>query len=253
MADRDQMVRLLSDLLEAEAYPDQLPIGLQVPGSAEVGRVASGVTASYELFQRAAADGAQMLVVHHGLFYGSGPRPPITALEKARLKILFDHDISLVAYHLALDAHPKVGNNAIICRLLGLEQPEPFGLVGARTIGFIGTLAEPLSIGDLVDRVRDHIAPAPLVFRDGPAQVRRVAVISGAASGELLAAADAGADCFLTGEPREQVMAEAREAGIHYIAAGHYATEVFGVRALGELLAERFSVEHAFIEIPNPV
>jgi len=253
MADRDEMVRCMSDLLEADAYPDMLPVGLQVPGRHEVGHVATGVSASLELFRRAAAIGAEMLLVHHGLFFGSGPRPPLRDSDKARLRILFDHDISLVAYHLALDAHPEVGNNAVICRLLGLEQPEPFGLVGARTIGFIGTPAEPTEIGTLIERVREHITPAPLVFRDGPSLVRRVAVISGAASGELWAAADAGADCFITGEPREQVMSEAREAGIHYIAAGHYATEVFGVRALGDLLAKRFSVEHTFIDIPNPI
>jgi dinuclear metal center YbgI/SA1388 family protein len=253
MADRDQMVAFMSDLLEAGSYPDMLPVGLQVPGASDVSRVASGVSASLELFQQAAAGGAQMLLVHHGLFFGSGPRPPLRENDKARLKTLFDNDISLVAYHLALDAHAGVGNNAVICRLLGLEQPQPFGLVGARTIGFIGTTSDAISIGDLVERVREQITPAPLVFRDGPAQVRRVAVISGAASGELLAAVDAGADCFITGEPREQVMTEAREAGIHYIAAGHYATEVFGVRALGGLLADRFSVEHAFIDIPNPV
>ncbi len=253
MADRDQMVAFMSELLEADSYPDMLPVGLQVPGVADVSRVASGVSASLELFEQAAADGAQMLLVHHGLFFGSGPRPPLRDSDKARLKMLFDNDISLVAYHLALDAHAGVGNNAVICRLLGLEQPQPFGLVGGRTIGFIGTTTDAISISDLVERVREHITPAPLVFRDGPAQVRRVAVISGAASGELLAAADAGADCFITGEPREQVMTEAREAGIHYIAAGHYATEVFGVRALGDLLAEHFSVEHSFIDIPNPV
>jgi dinuclear metal center YbgI/SA1388 family protein len=253
MADRDQMVTFMSDLLEADSYPDMLPVGLQVPGGDSVSHVATGVSASLELFERAAATGAQMLLVHHGLFYGSGPRPPLRKSDKDRLRILFDHDISLVAYHLALDAHPEVGNNAVICRLLGLERPEAFGLVGQRTIGFIGTTAEAIEIGGLVERVREHITPAPLVFREGPPAVRRVAVISGAASGELWAAADAGAECFITGEPREQVMSEAREAGIHYIAAGHYATEVFGVRALGDLLAERFSVEHTFIDIPNPV
>ena len=253
MAARDQIVAFMSDLLEADSYPDMLPVGLQVPGASDVSTVASGVSASLELFQRAAADGAHMLLVHHGLFYGSGPRPPLSERDVARLRILFDHQISLVADHLALDAHPGLGNNALLCRLLGMEQLQPFGRVGARTIGFIGTLPSPVTIADLVDRVREHVAPAPLVFRDGPSQVQRIAVISGAASGELLAAADAGADCFLTGEPREQVMGEAREAGIHYIAAGHYATEVFGIRALGELIAERFALAHSFIDIPNPV
>ena len=113
------MVTFMSDLLEADSYPDLLPVGLQVPGGAEVSHVATGVSASLELFERAAATGAQMLLVHHGLFYGSGPRPPLRESDKARLRILFDHDISLVAYHLALDAHPEVGNNAVIAGCWG--------------------------------------------------------------------------------------------------------------------------------------
>ena len=252
MADRDEMVRFMNDLLDADGYPDMLPVGLQVPGRQEVTASPAGSAPRSSCSSRP-LPAAPRCCSSTTACSSVGPRPPLRDSDKARLRILFDHDISLVAYHLALDAHPEVGNNAVICRLLGLEQPEPFGLVGQRTIGFIGTAAEPIAIGGLVDRVREHIAPAPLVFRERPPDVRRVAVISGAASGELWAAADAGADCFITGEPREQVMAEAREAGIHYIAAGHYATEVFGVRALGDLLAERFSVEHAFIDIPNPV
>ncbi len=253
MAGRDQIVAFCNSHLEAAEYPDHLPVGLQVPGAEEVTLIVSGVTASLELFLRAAELGAQMVLVHHGMFWGSGPRPPVSHREKARLKCLFDHDLSLVAYHLALDAHPVIGNNAILCRILGLDDPEPFGAHGSRTIGFIGRLRPPVTIDELVGRVRAGINAEPLVFREGPGEVRRVAVISGSAAGDTPAAADAGADCFLTGEPREAVMAEAREAAIHFIAAGHYATEVFGVQALGDLLAERFAVEHRFVDIPNPV
>jgi dinuclear metal center YbgI/SA1388 family protein len=253
MADRDEIVHFMSDLLEAEAYPDILPVGLQVPGSREVARVASGVSASLELFEQAAAEEADMVLVHHGLFVGSGPRPPLSHGEKLRLKTLFHHDLSLVAYHLALDAHPEVGNNAILCERLGIGDLEPFGREGPRTIGFVGTLAQPATIGELVDRVREHVTPAPLVFRDGPHVVRRVAVISGSAAGFIQAAADAGADCFITGEPKEPAMADAREARIHFIAAGHYCTEVFGVQALGDRVAERFGIEHVFVDIPNPI
>ncbi|MDX6592143.1 MAG: hypothetical protein QOJ13_1339 [Gaiellales bacterium] len=253
MPDRDEIVRFMSDLLEASEYPDILPVGLQVPGTREVSRLATGVSASLELFERAAADSAEMVLVHHGLFVGSGPRPPLSEREKLRLKALFDHDMSLAAYHLALDAHPEVGNNAILCDRLGIRDLEPFGQEGPRTIGFIGHLAPPTTIGELVDRVREHVTPAPLVFRDGPPVVSRVAVISGSASGHIAAAADAGADCFITGEPKEPAMADAREAGIHFVAAGHYCTEVFGVQALGERVAERFGVEHVFVDIPNPI
>jgi dinuclear metal center YbgI/SA1388 family protein len=253
MADRDNIVRFMSDLLEAPAYPDILPIGLQVSGSRNVSRLASAVSASLELFERAAAEGADMVLVHHGLFVGSGPRPPLSEPEKLRLKALFDHDLSLVAYHLALDAHPEVGNNAILCERLGIGDLEPFGQEGPRTIGFIGRLSPPSTIGELVDRIREHVTPAPLVFRDGPHVVGRVAVISGSASGYIHAAADAGADCFITGEPKEPAMADAREAGIHFVAAGHYCTEVFGVQALGERAAERFGIDHVFVDIPNPI
>src|SRR6478736_2994511 len=198
MADRDQIVSFLNELLDIGAYPDGMPVGMQVPGTAQVRRVATGVSASLELFQRAAQDGADMLIVHHGLFFGSGPRPPLSDQDRDRLKTLFDHDITLAGYHLALDAHPQV---------LGR----------------------------------------------GPDSIERVAVISGGASQYVAEAAAAGAACFITGEPSEQAKWAADEAGIHCIAAGHYATEVFGVQALGALLVERFSVEHGFIDIPNPV
>ena len=252
MASRDEIVAFLDDHLDAGAYPDALPIGLQVIGAGEVRRVATGVSASLELFERAAAEGAQMLIVHHGLFWSSEPRR-IGERERARLRCLFDHDLSLVAYHLALDAHPEVGNNALICRALGLTDPVGFGVHGDRTIGFLATADPPLTLPELLDRVRAEINPEPLVFDAGPEAIGRVAVISGAAAQDVLPAADAGADCFLTGEPREPVMAQAREAGIHFVAAGHYATEVFGVRALGDLLARRFGVEHVFIDVPNPI
>jgi len=252
VAGRDEIVAFADGLLQADAYPDALPIGLQVAGSDDVTRIATGVSASLELFHRAADAGAQMLIVHHGLFWNSDPRR-IGPRERDRLKALFDSGLSLVAYHLALDAHPDVGNNALLCRLLRLDDLEEFGRVHDRSIGFIGRAEPPIPLDELVARVRREVTPDPLVFADGPGSIGRVAIISGAAAGQLEAAADAGADCFITGEPREPAMASAREAGIHFIAAGHYATEVFGVRVLGDLIAGRFGVEHVFIDLPNPI
>ena len=214
VAGRDEIVSYCNELLETSAFRDMLPLGLQVPGAEEVRLVVSGVTASLELFQRAADAGAQMVLVHHGMFVGSGPRPPIDAREKARLKTLFDHDLSLVAYHLPLDAHPQVGNNALICSLLGISSPEPFAEHGGRPIGWIGSVDPPIPLAELADRVRSEINPEPMVFDDGPSLVSRVAVVSGSAAGDVVPAADAGADCFVTGELKEQVMSEAREAGI---------------------------------------
>ena len=252
VASRDEIVAFLDDHLDAGGYPDALPVGLQVIGAEEVRRVATGVSASLELFERAAAEGAQMLIVHHGLFWSSEPRR-IGARERARLRCLFEHDLSLVAYHLALDAHPEVGNNALICRALGLTDPVGFGVHGDRTIGFLATADPPLTPAR---------AARPRARRDQPGAARlrrRARRRSGAWRSsrapppqDVLPAADAGADCFLTGEPREPVMAQAREAGIHFVAAGHYATEVFGVRALGDLLARRFGVEHVVHRRPEP-
>jgi dinuclear metal center YbgI/SA1388 family protein len=252
MADRDAIVAFLDDYLDIEAYPDYLPVGLQVPGSAEVARVVSGVSASLELFRRAADADAQMLLVHHGLFWKNDPRR-IGARQKERLRCLFDHDLSLVAYHLALDAHPEVGNNALICRELELRDLRGFGMSGERTLGFIGGIEPSISPDRLLARVRATVSPDPIAFLHGPERVRSVAVVSGAGAGMVEAAADAGADAFITGEPNEPAMARAQEAGIHFIAAGHHATEVFGPRALGELVSERFGVEHRFINVPNPV
>jgi dinuclear metal center YbgI/SA1388 family protein len=251
VAARDAIVAYTDEHLDAAGYPDSLPVGLQVPGAGEVTRVASGVSASLELFERAAESGAQMLFVHHGLFWDRDPRR-IGRREKARLEALFDHDLSLVAYHLCLDAHREIGNNAIICSELGLTDLEPFAEHRGRTIGFVGQ-TDGVSIDELATRVRERVNPAPLVFAEGPERIHRVAVVSGGASGEIPSAAAAGADAFITGEPSEPAMAQAREAGIHFIAAGHYATEVFGVRALGELVAQRFGVEHRFIDVPNPI
>ncbi len=252
MAARDAIVAFLDELLDSPGWPDYGPNGLQVPGADSVELVATGVSANRELFARAAEGGAQMVLCHHGLLWGSAPRA-IGLTLKGRLKTLFDADMSLVAYHLPLDAHPEVGNNALICRALGLERSEPFGEHKGRRIGFVGRSPQPLSFPGLLERCGAAFEREPLFFDEGPETVRSVGILSGGGAGSLSEAAAIGLDAFLTGEPSEPAMAEAREEGIHFIAAGHYATETFGVRRLGELLSERFAVEHRFIEVRNPV
>ncbi len=250
----------LDTLLEPSRFDDYGPNGLQVPGAAQTTTVATGVSASVELFERAAAEQAQLLIVHHGLFWGSSPGP-IDAPLKRRLQILFDADIALAAYHLPLDAHLTHGNNALIAKALGATQLTPFAPHHGEPIGFIATLLGPgadtndegVLAQDLFTRVRELTARDPLVFDAGPATVRRLAIVSGGGSDYLADAIAQGADAFLTGEPTERVMATAREQGIHYIAAGHYATETFGVKALGEHVAERFGVRHVFLDVPNPI
>jgi dinuclear metal center YbgI/SA1388 family protein len=245
------ILRELDALLEPERFDDYGPNGLQVPGAADVETVATGVSAHLELFELAAAERAQLLLVHHGIFWGSGPGP-IDAPLKRRLRVLFDADIGLAAYHLPLDAHPTLGNNALLARDLGAERIEPFAIHRGQPIGFVAELGG-IPAGDLFARVREITAREPLVFDAGPPRVRRVAIVSGAGSDHIVDAAAASADALLTGEPTERVMAQARELGLHFIAAGHYATEKLGVQALGEHLAQRFGVRHVFIDVPNPI
>jgi dinuclear metal center YbgI/SA1388 family protein len=243
----------LDSLLEPGRFKDYCPNGLQVPGRPEVMKVASGVSASVEFFERAASERADLLIVHHGLFWGSTPQA-IDARMKRRLKLLFDADMSLAAYHLPLDAHPELGNNALIARALGANALKPFALHEGEPIGFLAQLpGDGVEAAALFARVAELTARTPLVFDAGPERVRSVAIASGAGSDYLAEAVTAGADALLTGEPAERVMSEAQEASIHFIAAGHYATETFGVRRLGEHLGERFGLEHVFIDVPNPV
>jgi dinuclear metal center YbgI/SA1388 family protein len=246
----------LDALLEPAAFQDLGPNGLQVPpppGREEVARVVTGVTAQRALIDRAVECGAQLVLVHHGLFWDFKPAG-LSAVLAERLRPLFEHGIALAAYHLPLDAHPEVGNNAILSNALGCERHEPFGSYRGTPVGRAGTFAgDGVAATDLFARVREVTGREPTVFDGGPERVRRIGIVSGSAAETLDEAVALGLDAFLTGEPREHVMADAREAGIHFIAAGHYATETFGVRALGDRLAARFGVEHVFVDVPNPV
>ncbi len=246
------IIEELDGLLAPELFEDYGPNGLQVPGAAHVETIATGVSANLELFELAAAERAQLLLVHHGLFWGSSG--PIDEPLKGRLKTLFDADIALAAYHLPLDAHLTFGNNALLAQALGSAAVEPFALHKGRPIGVLARMpGDGIAADELFARVREATARDPLVFDAGPARVRTVAVVSGAGSDYLGEAAAAGADALLTGEPVERAMANARELGIHFIAAGHYATETLGVKALGEHLAGRFGVRHVFLDVPNPI
>jgi dinuclear metal center YbgI/SA1388 family protein len=247
MAQTSELVQFLDELLTPDEFEDLGPNGLQVPGAAEVERVVTAVTAQRAVFERAIAGRAQLVLVHHGLFWRFDPLG-LTPRLAERLRPLFKHDIALAAYHLPLDAHPEVGNNALLARALGAADHVPFTDVGRGA-----TFAEPVPAAELFARVEKATGRTPLVFDAGPPEVRRIAIVSGGAASRLDAAVAEGYDAFLTGEPKENVMADAREAGIHFIAAGHYATETFGVRRLGELLAERFGIEHVWVDVPNPV
>ena len=247
------IVAALDELLEPADFADLGPNGLQVPGGEEVRRVVTGVSAQRELIDRAVELEAQLLLVHHGLFWDFQPTG-LTPILSGRLRPLFKHDVALAAYHIPLDAHPELGNNALLAAALGCGRHEPFHEYRGRAIGRAGTFGgDGVPAEELFARVREVTGREPLVQGAGPERVRRIGIVSGSAADALYEAAELGLDAFLTGEPREHVMADARELGVHFIAAGHYATETFGVRALGDWLADRFGIEHEFVDVPNPV
>jgi dinuclear metal center YbgI/SA1388 family protein len=241
-------IGFLDELLDPGAFDDMGPNGLQIPGREALRTVVTGVSAQRELIDRAVALEAELVLVHHGLFWDFLPTG-LTPTLAERVRPLFKHDIALAAYHLPLDGHPEVGNNALLAGLLGCERHEAFADIGRRG-AFAG---DGIAADDLFARVREVTQRDPLVFDGGPERVRSIGIVSGAAAKYLPQAVALGLDAFLTGEPAEHVMADAREAGIHFIAAGHYATETFGVRRLGELLADHFGIVHHFVDIPNPV
>jgi dinuclear metal center YbgI/SA1388 family protein len=248
VASRDEIIAFCDELLDVASYPDYGPMGLQVEGAAEVRKIVCAVSPSRELFERAAEAGAQMVLVHHGLLWDKDPRR-IGPVQRERLRALFDADLSLVAYHLALDAHPEVGNNALLCDELGIERDRPF----ADGLGFGGHLRDPVPVSDLAERVQERLERMPLVFSYGPELVERVAVCSGGGARYLADAAAEGYDCFVTGEAEEPTKHAAKEAGVHFVAAGHYATETLGVRALAARIGERFDIAWDFVDLPNPV
>jgi dinuclear metal center YbgI/SA1388 family protein len=248
LANRDEIIRHANELLEVDRFPEYGTPGLQVLGAEEVEKIACGVSSSRELFERAAAAGAQLLIVHHGMFWRNEP-VWIDRRQRGRLEALFAADLNLAAYHLALDAHPELGNNALLAEQLGVEVERPFAEVGHG-----GTLREPTGIAELTGRIREAVGDRePLVFAHGPARIERVAICSGGAGGELIRAAHEGYDLFLTGEPQEPSLQTARELGIHFVAAGHDATERVGVQALSQRLAGRFGLDWEFIPVENPI
>jgi dinuclear metal center YbgI/SA1388 family protein len=247
------IVEHLDSILDPAAYDDYGPNGLQVPGREAVETVVTGVSANVGLFTRAREAQADLVLVHHGLFWAGPPRP-LDRASKRRLQLLFDADMSLAAYHLPLDGHLEHGNNALLAAAIGCEDWTPFAAHKRTTIGVAGRLpGGGIAPAELVARVHEATGREPLAFTDGPERVRTVGIVSGAGADYLDDAIASGLDAFITGEPIERAMARAQEAEVHFLAAGHYATETFGIRRLGDLLAARFGIRHLFIDVPNPI
>jgi dinuclear metal center YbgI/SA1388 family protein len=247
--DRIELELYLNNLLEIGRFRDYCPNGLQVEGSRRIQKIATGVTASLAFLEAAIEWGADAVLVHHGYFW-KNEAPQITGRKYRRLRTLIVNDLSLFAYHLPLDSHPEFGNNAQIGARLGLIAD---GRFGEQDLGWIAPLPMPLSLEHFTATVENELGRKPLVLGDSNRELRRVAWCTGGAQGYFEEAIAAGADVYLSGEVSEQTMHIAAESGVAYIAAGHHATERFGVQALGAHIAEQFGIEHVFIDIHNPV
>lgn len=237
--------------LDASRISDYCPNGLQVEGRPQVQRVVSGVTASLALVEAAVEARADVLLVHHGYFW-KGENACITGMKQRRLKTLLANDISLLAYHLPLDVHPEVGNNVQLARQLEITVEGPLEPGNPRTVGLVGSLAQPVSSRDFARRVHEVLGREPLLI-ESDRMVSRIGWCTGGGQGYIDQAIAAGVDLYLTGEASEQTYHSARENDVSFIAAGHHATERYGVQALGDYLSRRFAIEHLFIDCPNPI
>ncbi len=253
MADRDEIIAFCDETLEIEKFGDYGPNGLQVPGRTKVTRVATAVSAHLASIAAAVDADADLLLTHHGLFWDFHHRALTEAMAR-RLRLALGADLNVAGYHLPLDGHPEIGNNALLLRQLGFEPlPGVIGEAKGRHIGAVGVRPEPIRADELFRLVESELDRKPLVFAEGPESISTIGIVTGAGASDIHRAIELGLDAYLTGEPSEHVMADAREGGIHFIAAGHYATEICGIRALGDLVARRFGVEHEFLDLPNPI
>jgi len=248
---RDEFAKYLEQTLDITRFRDYCPNGMQVEGRLQIKKLVTGVTASLALIEAAVEAGADAILVHHGYFW-RGEDARVVGPKHKRLKLLLAHDISLFAYHLPLDMHPTLGNNARLAAQLGLEAD---GRFGENDIGWLGVSAHPATktVGDLACLVEVRLGRAPLVIGDPAQPLGRIGWCTGAAHTMLGDAIAAGASAYLSGEISEPVVHLAREANVAYLACGHHATERYGVQALGAHLAAQFGIGHEFVDIANPV
>lgn len=250
---RQQLVSELNKLLRTDQFNDYCPNGLQVEGCEQIARIVSGVTASQALIERAAELDADLLLVHHGYFW-RGESPVITGIKQQRIRQLLAHNINLIAYHLPLDSHAELGNNAQLAGILDLEISGELTKINNQPMGLYSDLAKPIRASELAQRIESALGRRPQhIAPQGEQPITRVAWCTGAAQSYIEQAVSIGAQAFISGEISEPTVHIAREQGIHYFAAGHHATERYGVKALGNWIAERFAIEHQFIDIDNPV
>lgn len=246
-----ELIAAADDLLEPEAFSDYCPNGLQVEGGPVVNRLISGVTASQALIERAIELDADAILVHHGYFW-KGEDPRVVGMKRRRLELLLRHEISLLAYHLPLDAHPEFGNNVRLAEELDVEISGGLQPGNPRPIGNVGRLAEPMSAAAFAAHVARRLGRQPLLVEVGVKPIETLAWCTGGAQSYIEQAAALGVDAYLTGEVSEQTVHAARELGLHFLAAGHHATERFGAPAVADYLARQLGLEHYFVDIDNP-
>lgn len=248
----NEIVDFCNSLLTPEKYRDYCPNGLQVEGRSEVRRIISGVTASQALLDAAVERGADLILVHHGYFW-KGEAEAVVGIKKRRLQTLLQNDISLLAYHLPLDGHPELGNNAQLAERLGLTITGGLEPDNPLSIGLTGRLEQPLSAAQFSKQIAAAMGREVLHIDGGGELIETVGWCTGAAQGYIDKAAASGLDAYISGEISEPTVHSARELGIHYFSAGHHATERYGVQALAGKLQRQFDIEHEFVDINNPV
>jgi dinuclear metal center YbgI/SA1388 family protein len=248
MATLKHFTSSINELLDVDNFKDYAPNGLQVEGKEKLKKIVTGVSATQALIEAAIEADADAILVHHGWFWEKED-PRIIGMKYRRLKLLMQNNISLLGYHLPLDAHPELGNNAQLAQRLGIQVE---GVMDEQGVGNFGRLAEYTSLEALGERIEVSLQRKPLLVSGGDHAIRRIAWCSGGAQGWINKAADAGVDAFISGEISEHTVHIARESGVHYIAAGHHATERYGIKALGEYIAAKFGLLHEFIDIDNP-
>ena len=238
----------INDLLDIDAFKDYAPNGLQVEGKEKLKKIITGVSATHALIEAAIEQNADAILVHHGWFWDKED-PRIIGMKYNRLKLLIENDISLLGYHLPLDAHPELGNNVQLAHRLDIHIE---GVMDDQGVGNFGRLSEYTSLESLGDRIEKSLQRKPTLISAGDHAIRRVAFCTGGAQNWIDKAVDAGVDAFISGEISEHTVHVARESGVHYIAAGHHATERYGIKALGENVAAHFGLLHEFVDIDNP-
>ncbi|MEE9326434.1 MAG: Nif3-like dinuclear metal center hexameric protein [Cocleimonas sp.] len=238
----------IDELLNVDDFKDYAPNGLQVEGEEEISKIITGVTATHALIEAAIEHKADAILVHHGWFW-EREDPRIVGMKYNRLKLMIEHDINLLAYHLPLDAHPQLGNNAQLAQLLDIHIE---GTMDDQGVGNYGRLSEYISLEAFGKKIEKTLKRKPILVSAGDHAIRRIAWCTGGAQSWIEKAAKAGVDAFISGEISEQTVHIARETGVHYIAAGHHATERYGVEALGEHVAAHFGLFCEFVDIDNP-